>query len=339
MMTYDNQQTVSTRDLAWSTAGTDLDAGKGTARLTDGRMTAAEALEKSGLAGWNVRRVPLSTTLGDHDTAFDDAGLIVPDQYANVATIGGKPKVLGIVGSRYRIFQNEETAELLDTIVDEGGAHFEAAGSLAGHRKTFVVMKMPKGILVGGQDATDLYLGVTNSHDGSGSLVAWATGVRLRCTNQLNSAVKGARSKWRLRHTSGIKGKVEQARESLELTFAWADEFQKVADGLLTEKFSAAQFDRLLDHLEPASKSDHEGWVRRQDEKRGQLRWLFNEADTNELGRGTKWGAYNAFTEYADWFMPIKSDDAAGTKRAARILDSAAVDNFKQDALDALVAA
>jgi hypothetical protein len=37
--------------------------------------------------------------------------------------------------------------------------------------------------------------------------------------------------------------------------------------------------------------------------------------------------------------MPIKSDDAAGSKRAARILDSAAVDNFKQDALDALVAA
>ena len=335
MFTYPDQQTVSTRELAWNTAGTSLHEGA----LTDGAMTAAEALERAGLAGWDVRRVPLSTALGDHPGAFDDAGLIVPSQYANVATINGKPKVLGVVGDRYSIFQNEETTELLDTIVDEGGAHFVAAGSLANHRKTFAVMKMPSGILVGGEDAIDLNLGVTNSHDGSGSLVAWVTGMRLRCTNMLNGSMKTAKSKWRLRHTSGMKGKVEDARRSLALTFAWAEEAQREFDALLATPFSDADFDRLLDHLEPESTSKHEGWVRRQDEKRDTLRYLFTTAETNELGRGTKWGAYNAFTEYADWLMPIKSDDAAGTKRAARVLDSTAVDNFKQDALDALVSA
>ena len=302
-------------------------------------MTAQEALDAAGLSGWGVRSVPLSTALGDHPGAFDDAGLIVPDQYANVATIDGKPRVLGVVGNRYKIFQNEETTDLLDTIVDEGGANFVAAGSLANYRKTFAVMKMPKGILIGGEDASDLYLGVTNSHDGSGSLVAWATGVRLACTNMIKSSMRGAKSKWSLRHTSGLKGKVAEARESLRLTFEWAEQMQVQGDELLRSPFTSADFDRLLDAIEPKSKSEHEGWVRRQDEKRGALRFLFNEAPTNELGRGTKWGAYNAFTEYADWFMPIKSDDAAGTKRAARTLDSAVLDNFKQNALDALVAA
>lgn len=331
MLTYNNQQAVSTRDLAWN-------AVADSENLSDGPMTADEALTKAGLAGWNVRSVPLTTGFGDHAEAVTDAGLIVPAQYANVATINDAPKVLGVVGSRYKVFQNEETAELLDTIVDEGGAHFVAGGSLADHKKTFMVMKMPKGILVGGEDATDLYLGVTNSHDGSGSLVAWVTAMRLRCTNMLNSSLAGAVSKWRLRHTSGMKGKVEDARRSLQLTFSWADEFERQAEELLKQPFSNADFDRLLDRLEPESTSEHEGWIRRQDDKRDALRDLFTKAETNEFGRGTKWGAYNAFTEYADWFMPIKSD-ADGSKRAARILDSAAVDNFKQNALDALVAA
>lgn len=339
MFTYSNQQTVSTRELAWNTTGTRLaDTGAGKAALAESDMTAEEALTKAGLAGWEVRPVPLTTALGDHPGAMLDAGLLVPKQYANVATIDGNSTVLGVVGNRYQIFQNEETTELLDTIVDEGGAHFVAGGSLADHRKMFMVMKMPKGILVGGEDASDLYLGVTNSHDGTGSLVAWVTAVRLRCTNMLTSAVRHSQTKWRLRHTAGMRGKVEQARRSLELTFEWADEFEKQAEEWLRTPFNEDDFKRLLDEVEPPSDSKHDGWRRRQDEKRGTLTDLFLHAETNELGRGTKWGAYNAFTEYADWFMPVKGD-ADGTKRAARILESTTVDNFKQRAHDVLVAA
>lgn len=335
MYTYEDQKTVSTRELSWTKAGTQFESD-GRGRVVDERMTASEALDLAGLSGWNVRRVPLTTSIGDHPGAFYDAGLTVPDQYANIATINGESKILGVVGKRYQIFQNEETTELLDTIVDEGGAHFEAGGSLAGGRKTFMVMKMPEGIQIGGEDATDLYLGVTNSHDGSGSLTAWVTSMRLACTNMLKGSMRGAKSKWTLRHTSGMKGKVEQARESLGLTFKWAEEFEKQMEQMLRQPFSSADFDRLVDDLAPASQSDHEGWRERQETKRQTLRFLFNEADTNEFGRGTKYGAYNSFVEYADWYLPIKSD-ADGTKRATRILDSATVDNLKQNALDALV--
>lgn len=331
MLTYPHQQAVSTRDLAWNKIST-------SENLADEPMTAAEALNRAGLAGMNLRKVPLSTALGDHDDAFTDAGLIVPKQYANVATVKGQPKVLGVVGERYTNFQPEETTDFLDTIVDEGGAHFHAMGALNDYRKMFAVMKMPSGILVGGEDASDLYLGVTNSFDGSGSLTAWVTGVRLRCTNMLKSTMRGAKAKWHLRHTSGIKGKVAEARESLELTYAWAEEFNGVAEEWLRTPFTDADFRKMLDEIEPESKSEHEGWVKRQTDKRETLRYLFNEAETNEFGRGTKYAAFNAFTEYADWYMPIKSD-STGEKRAARVLDSAAVDNFKDKAVAALVAA
>jgi hypothetical protein len=133
-----------------------------------------------------------------------------------------------------------------------------------------------------------------------------------------------------------MKGKVEDARKSLELTFAWAEEFNGLAEEWLRTPFTDADFKRLLDEIEPESQSEHEGWVKRQEEKRGTLRYLFNEAETNEFGRGTKYAAFNAFTEYADWYMPIKSD-SDGSKRAARTLDSTAVDNFKQRAVDHLL--
>lgn len=329
MLTYPHQQAVSTRDLSWNRTSN-------TENLADEPMTAAEALNRAGLAGMNLRKVPLSTALGDHDLAFNDAGLMVPKQYANVATVDGQPKVLGVVGERYTNFQPEETTDFLDTIVDEGGAHFVAAGALNDHRKMFAVMKMPSGILVGGEDASDLYLGVTNSFDGSGSLTAWVTGIRLACTNQIRSAMRGAKAKWHLRHTSGIKGKVEDARRSLELTFAWAEEFNGQAEEWLRTPFTDADFRALLDDIEPESESEHEGWVKRQEEKRDTLRYLFNEAETNEFGRGTKYAAFNAFTEYADWYMPIKSD-STGEKRATRVLDAASVDAFKDRAVAALV--
>ena len=60
----------------------------------------------------------------------------------------------GVVGEQYVPVQNEELCELLDAVVDEGGAHFETAGSLRGGRQVFVSMKFPAGIKVGGPART-----------------------------------------------------------------------------------------------------------------------------------------------------------------------------------------
>lgn len=325
MLTYPNQTAVSTRDLAWNVAGENL---------AEESMTGAEAIEKGGLANWNVRHVPLSAAMGDHPGAMDDWGVAFPQQRGVLATIDGKITPLGVVGTKHTLVQNEETVDLLDTIVDESGAHFVAAGHLKGGRQTFVVMKMPKGILVDGVDAHDMYFGCSNFHEG-GSLTAWTTLMRLRCTNMLNGSMRGAQSKWRLRHTSSIGGRVQDARQSLRLTFAWAGEFEKALTEMLATPMSATEFNDFVDHIAPPSESDKDGWIARAEEKRGTLRHLFHEAETNEFGRGTRYAAYNAATEYADWYLPIRSK--APTARAERTLADTAVENFKQRALDALL--
>lgn len=327
MLTYPNQIAVSTRDLAWNTIGENL---------SDEPMTGAEAIEKGGLAGWNVRHTPLSAAMGDYPGAMDDWGTAFPQQRGVLATIGGKVTPLGVVGTKHHIVQNEETTDLLDTIVDDSGANFVAAGHCKGGRQTFVVMKMPKGILIDGVDAHDMYMGCTNYHEG-GSLTAWSTVMRLRCTNMLDSSMKGAKSKWRLRHTASIGGRVQEARQSLRLTYAWAGEFEKSLMAMLATPMTSGEFDHFVDLIAPPSESDKAGWVARAEEKRQALRFLFNEAETNEFGRGTRYAAYNAATEYADWVMPIRS--AAPAARAERILADTTVGNFKQNAFDLLVPA
>ena len=129
---------------------------------------------------------------------------------------------------------------------------------------------------IGGVDALDQYLGFTTAHDGTASLTMFTTYNRLACTNMLNSAIAGAPSKWRLRHTRSIKGKVEEARRSLELGFNWGDAAKEAFEKMLSTPFSQKEFEAFVDQLAPESESEHEGWIKRQQEKRDALFDLFN---------------------------------------------------------------
>lgn len=54
----------------------------------------------------------------------------------------------------------------------------------------------------------------------------------------------------------------------------------------------------------PDPKSDAEGWIERAAAQRRAVADIFTHAATCEAGRGTKWAAYNAVAEYADWHRP-----------------------------------
>lgn len=336
MLSTQNQTVVSTRELAWNLHSQ-------SERLTDESMSAHKALEVGGLLGWNVRKVELTTTglpaggqLGDR--VADDMGVSIPNQYATIRNTPTGPIALGIVGERYQIHQNEETVEFLDAIVDEGGANWQAVGYFGNGQRTFAVLKMPEGVTVGGADAHDFYLACGNSFDGSGKFNVWTTMLRLKCTNMLDASFKGAASRWGVRHTGDLRGKIQAARESLKLSWKWAEEFQTEADAFLAQKFTEGDFRVMVNRLEPPSDSAHKGWQERQELKRSTLEHLFTVAETNEFGRFTKWGAYNAFTEYADWYQPVKGADAAGHLRATRQLEGATA-SFKQAAWDYLLVA
>jgi phage/plasmid-like protein (TIGR03299 family) len=311
--------TTATRNPAWYKLGQTVDG--------DGGMTASDAMKAGRLGGWNVRKEAMTTA----------SGIVVPNRVATVRTDPdtGETKYLGYVGHSYVIQQNEETFDFLDSIVDQSGAHYDTAGFMKDGARVFMTMKMPEGIKIAGEDAHDLYLLATNGHDGFNAFKIAVVPIRLMCTNQISMAFRNARQTWTVRHTVNMAGRLTEARHSLELTFDYMDEFSAQMERLLDQAYTDAEFDKLTKALIPDPKTD--AGLLRVKERRDDLWHLFTEAETNAFGRGTAYAAFNAATEYADWFAPVRGDKD-GTKRAQRIMDGGVTQDFKNFALASISA-
>lgn len=300
---------VSAREHAWHRLGT----------VVPQQFDAAQAMQYAKLGGWNVRLVGLQTAPVLDDNGVTPA-LEVTDRYATVRTNpdNGETDVLGVVGPAYTVIQNEAHADLLNTLVDESGAHFETAGSLRGGRAVFLSMKLPTTMQIGGVDAVDLYLVALNSHDGTSAFRLLVSPVRVVCANTQALAIRRAQASFSIRHTSGAKGNIAQARQALGLTFRYVEAFEAEAEKLIAQEMTDAQFQGIIGTI----------WTPTPDSKRSEtiaanrteiLSELFRTAETNANIRGTRWAGYQAITEYLDHFAPIADKVNPAAARAERV--------------------
>lgn len=291
---------------AFATAN--IDAWHRLGVTTQGCMTAQQALETAHLAGWDVRKVPAYAKVGDEFVE-------IPDKWATVRNNPfheGRVDPLGVVGRFYEPVQNEEQADLLNTLVDESGAHFETAGSLDGGRRVFVTMKLPDAIQFDGfgpEERTELYLCALDSKDGSASFQFVVSPIRWVCSNTVAAGLAQAKARFRARHTKGsARAHVLEARRILGLTFQYTDALALEMARLIEQEYTNQQFQRLTASLYPTPKDAEPDSAKaiNQEEHRTALRTLWMESPTLTGIRGTRWGAYNAVTEYVDHFHPMK---------------------------------
>src|SRR3546814_16291285 len=135
--------------------------------------------------------------------------LHVPNYYATMRT--DTNTVLGVVGRDYEVVQNRDAFSFFDSIVGGDGMMYETAGALGNGERIFITAKLPDYIRVGGDDLIEKYLFLTTSHDGSGSITAAFTPIRIVCANTLNAAMHRNSNTIKIRHTSGAKERLEQA--------------------------------------------------------------------------------------------------------------------------------
>jgi phage/plasmid-like protein (TIGR03299 family) len=244
----------------------------------------------------------------------------------------GSRSHLGIVRSKYRPAQNRDVLTLGQTIIDEGGANVVAVGGYGDPvgTKTYVALRLPETMLVGGQDRHDLYMSIINSHDGTGGVTALLAPIRFACTNQTYGTFRLTDMRLTLRHTGDVTGKVHEARTLLGLTHRWMPEFEAEMARWLDTPVSEARFEDLITSVlaEPTGTTVRS--TNGYEAKRDSLRGLFATAETNAFGRGTAYAAYNAFTEFADFAQPVRND-AQATNRYARIM-AGGMDRIKADA-------
>jgi phage/plasmid-like protein (TIGR03299 family) len=298
--------------------------------------TAEEALKEAQL-DWQVFKSenPVQTIVpGAYMSGDKEQAITFKDKFMTYRfnPITSKPEALGVVGSRYTPVQNLEAFSLLNNIADDSGAVFDSAGSLDGGKKVFMTMKLPEGIQVGGVDKVDMYLLAWNAHDGSSSFSIHVTPIRLWCQNQIRMIMRTAESSYTLRHTPKVNGKVIAAREALGLTFKYVEEFERSAELLLGQKYSDKEFYRLVETLIPIDE-ENERARNVAEEARQNLVGLW-KAPTQENILNTKWAAYNAVAEYADWTKPVRGTNV-DSARAVKTITGLA-DRFKNKALTLL---
>lgn len=328
----DQAAAIFARKDAWHQLGTTI----------EGRaFTAEEAMTIGHLGGWDVRKLPLTAA------EVTDEGvttLEVPSAYATVRTnpFTGAVEPLGVVGEQYTPIQNEEHAEFLNRLVDESGAIFDTAGSLRGGRQIFVTMQLPHGMKVGGVDPINLNIAALNSHDGSSAFRLLLTPVRVVCANTQAAALRNHSASVSIRHTSGAKAAVDQARTALDLTFEYFEAFEAEAEAMIQEQLTEAEFQRIMgDVFGRANREDSPRAQKTAQERTDQLSQLWHDANTQADIRGTRWAGYQVAAEYVDHYAPVRTKNGMheGQARAARLLTSPEPNRLKARAWSALTMA
>lgn len=267
----------------------------GLGKVVPGLATAKEALEYAGL-DWTVEKQPIY--YGTDKRGF-------PGRYATVRSSDQRP--LGIVSEGYHIFQNTDAFDFFDAVTDAGSgeAHYTAAGSLLGGQRVFLTAKIGDTFNVAGEDAHDLYLLLYNSHDGTQAFTAAVTMIRAVCYNTVTMGLHTAKSKWTLRHKSSLEGKVQEARDSLKMSFKYMDAFESEVEKLFEVDVPTDQFRAIVEGIIPDSKFQHDKAVT------GLMDVFENEKTVIDApGAGTGWGAYNAITYWTDHVRDYRTDDS-----------------------------
>jgi phage/plasmid-like protein (TIGR03299 family) len=177
-------------------------------------------------------------------------------------------------------------------------------GSLALERETVLD---PSGVA----DKIKTYLLVTTSHDGSIAIQASVTPVRVVCANTLNVALNniseknGVKQSFRIRHTSTVEGKVQSARETLQLTDLYMDEFDKLAKQMFEKEVTAKDFYNIILASYPKPDEDTKSALTKWNTKVDTINDIYT-GEFNGMIAGNAWGAFNALTERLDWYRSAK---------------------------------
>lgn len=326
---------VAYREPAWHQLG----------EVVQEELTAESAISKAML-DWTVELHPVQATV------LTDTGVNVIEIEDKFATVRKHPMkdthdVLGVVGSRYTPIQNKQVFSFLDALVD-GGAKYETAGSIDGGRKVFITMQMPEGILVDGQDKSDMYIFATTSHDGSFSLSVALTAVRVVCQNTWRMARRASAYKHTIRHTANSNKSIATAREVMKLSFEYGGFLQEEADKLTKvslTKDDVMDFNKLLfPYPEDIAKkiytpgatldSREQAVLTKVDERRAQLFNLYQSSPGQVMLPENGWRLYNSVTEWADYYAPTRGN----TERLASRVVLGANDVIKDRALELILA-
>lgn len=284
----------TSRDMPWNVMGADLD-GKAHTSLDD-------ALKASGL-DFDVEVWNAQATDGIRVLEADKSRAIVrptPDGM----------KIVGMVGTRYTPIQNRDAFAVADDLVGDFGATIAGMADFRHGGASLMVMDLQRPIVLttpdGDADPINLNLLVKNSLDGSSALTFALTPMRLRCTNALQAAIGGAHRAWKISHTPNAQERIDLAAAAIREAVGYREQFQAAAQAMMDQPMVDAEFAKIVSRMWKVDPEATGKVAERKRDIQAQVIDLYRTSPTLEGVRGTRWGGYNALTEYLDHFRPVK---------------------------------
>ncbi|HAK76927.1 MAG TPA: alpha/beta hydrolase [Runella sp.] len=263
--------------------------------------------------GSNIKETSQGIVIGNNE-------LEVPNYFANIRSDNNA--VLGVVGKDYHIVQNREAFNFFDAIVGGGdGILYETAGALGNGERIFITAKLPDYIRVGnGDDITEKYIFLTTSHDGSGSITAAFTPIRIVCQNTLNASLCNMSNVVRIKHTAGAKQRLENAHKVMGLANTLSNQLQDIFNNWTKVRVTDSEVRKLiqlalcpnketLDLLKKGAE-DEVSTVFKNTVDDAFAYAMISDTQQMDTTKGTLFGAYNAVTGYYQNVRNYKNDEA-----------------------------
>lgn len=302
--------------------------------------SAADAARQAGL-DWEVMLIDMQGHVSNPVNEFESVTDYYPiHKKQAVLRLGDDNRVIGVVGNKYKVVQNMEVFNALDTLVDSGDARYAAAGEYNDGANIWMVLELPNGVNVA-NDPHASFLLVQSSHDGSCSVRIRPIIERLFCHNQINRLITGKRSNdytYVMKHTANSELSVNDIRAITQLTYMSIDQYESIANNLIDRQFSNEQAKNFFKKVWALpSKIEETPYDLLSQGERRQLTiamngrskaWdIYSASETQENIRGTAFGAWQAVVEYADHHA------SGGAERRAVATLSGRNDKIKDKAL------
>jgi len=300
----------STKEKAWHNLG----------QIITDYPTSAQAITHAGL-DYEVEKRKLFTASSAEiilDNEIVHNNIEVPNYYSTVRT--DNDAVLGVVGKDYQIVQNRDAFSFFDSIVGGDGILYETAGALGKGERIFITAKLPDYIRVGNDDLIEKYLFLTTSHDGSGSITAAFTPIRIVCNNTLNAAMNNKTNTVRIRHTSNAKQRLEQAHKVMGISDTLSAQMESIFNHWTKIRITDKEVKKLIQSALVPSKEVLKNIQEGREEElsacfTNMVDSAFEYAMSNptqlmDTTKGTVFGAYNSLTGYFQNVRNYKNDEA-----------------------------
>lgn len=321
----------SVREKAWHGLG----------QIVEDHPTSEEAIIHAGLDYEVVKRSLFTYNEENSSEATAPDGiqipeLEIPDYFATVRR--DTEQILGVVGSKYEVVQNRTAFTFFDSLVNDGsGIKYETAGALGNGERIFITAKMPDVIKVGRNDIVEEYIFLTTSHDGSGSIMAAFTPVRIVCNNTLNMALKDHSNAVHIKHTANAEQKLKEAARIIAISQNTGEVLQQMFSKWAKFRVNDRETQKLIrlamaPNVEVfkavAEENSNYEFTKQFEDVCGQVfeYAMTSPTQTMETTAGTLYGVYNSITGYYQNVKDYRSEDS----RVNSIIFGTALDRTKK---------